>query len=280
MLPGFQAAIDRAMRLRNSLAVELILAVGVFGFGWLLWQEAMSLGTSTWYSSVDPAGGRLTLAGQWYVHVSVPISQFFLYRWYFRLFVWSLLLWRVSRLDLRLTPTHPDQAGGLGFLAGVPSAFALVILAQGALLSGSIGTRILFQGASLDAFRYEIAAFVILQLLVMLGPLAVFAPTLLALKRRGQREYGALAAHYTQEFHTKWISGAAPPGEPLVGSGDIQSLADMANSYAVVQGMRAVPFRRDAVIQVALAALVPLAPLVLTVVPAGEILKQLLGMLL
>jgi hypothetical protein len=31
---------------------------------------------------------------------------------------------------------------------------------------------------------------------------------------------------------------------------------------------------------VALAALVPLAPLVLTVVPAGEILKQLLSMLL
>ena len=94
--------------------------------------------------------------------MSVPISQFFLYRWYFRLFVWALLLWRVSRLDLQLLPTHPDQAGGLGFLAVVPSAFALVILAQGALLSGSIGTRILLQGATLDAFRYEIIAFVIL----------------------------------------------------------------------------------------------------------------------
>jgi hypothetical protein len=156
----------------------------------------------------------------------------------------------------------------------------LVILAQGALLSGSIGTRILLQGASLDAFRYEIAAFVIIQLLVVLGPLAVFSPTLLALKRRGRREYGALAARYTREFHAKWIGGAAPPGETLVGSADIQSLADLANSYAVVQGMRAIPCRRDTVIQVALAALVPLAPLVLTVVPAGEILKQLLGMLL
>jgi hypothetical protein len=240
----------------------------------------MSLGLSTWYASVDPAGGHLTLAGQWYVHVSVPISQFFLYRWYFRLFVWFLLLWRVSRLDLQLTPTHPDQAAGLGFLADVPSAFVLVILAQGALLSGSIGTRFLLQGATLAAFQYEIAAFVIIQLLLMLGPLVVFAPTLLALKRRGRREYGALAARYTREFHTKWIGGAAPPGEPLVGSGDIQSLADMANSYAVVQGMRAVPFGRGTIIQVALAALVPLAPLVLTVVPAGEILKQLLGMLL
>jgi hypothetical protein len=44
--------------------------------------------------------------------------------------------------------------------------------------------------------------------------------------------------------------------------------------------MRAVPFRRDTVIQVVIATLVPFAPLVLTVVPAGEILKKLLGMLL
>jgi hypothetical protein len=283
-LPGSERVADpqvgNIFRLRNSLTVELLLAVGVFGFGWLLWQEMMRLGTSTWYTIVDPAGWRLTLAGQWYVHVSIPLSQFLLYRWYFRLFVWFLLLWRVSRLDLQLTPTHPDQAGGLGFLAGGPIAFALLILAQSAFLSASIGNRILFQGASLDAFQYEIAAFVVLQILLMLGPLIVFAPTLLALKRRGRREYGVLAARYTREFHAKWIGGAAPPGEPLMGSADIQSLADLANSYQVVQGVRVVPFGRNTIIQVAMAALVPFVPLVLTVVPAAEILKRLLRMLL
>jgi hypothetical protein len=102
----------------------------------------------------------------------------------------------------------------------------------------------------------------------------------LALKRRGQREYGALASRYTQEFHEKWIGGSAPAGEPLVGSGDIQSLADLANSYDVVRGMRAVPFGRDAIVQLAVAALIPFAPLLLTVVPAEQILKSLLGMLL
>jgi hypothetical protein len=284
VLPGSERVADpqvgNIFRLRNSLTVELLLAVGVFGFGWLLWQEMMRLGTSTWYTIVDPAGWRLTLAGQWYVHVSIPLSQFLLYRWYFRLFVWFLLLWRVSRLDLQLTPTHPDQAGGLGFLAGGPIAFALLILAQSAFLSASIGNRILFQGASLDAFQYEIAAFVVLQILLMLGPLIVFAPTLLALKRRGRREYGVLAARYTREFHAKWIGGAAPPGEPLMGSADIQSLADLANSYQVVQGVRVVPFGRNTIIQVAMAALVPFVPLVLTVVPAAEILKRLLRMLL
>jgi hypothetical protein len=115
---------------------------------------------------------------------------------------------------------------------------------------------------------------------VVLGPLCVFAPTLLALKRQGWREYGALAARDTREFHEKWIGGGAPGDEPLAGSVDIQSLADLANSYEVVKGMRAVPFGRDAIVQVGVAAAVPLLPLALTVVPAEEILKKLLGMLL
>jgi len=280
VLPGFRAEIDRAMRLRNSLAVESILAVGVFGFGWMLWTETSSLTTSTWYTIVDPAGRHSTLAGRWYLHVSIPIFQFLFYRWYFRLFVWFLFLWRVSRLDLRLTPTHPDRAGGLGFLASAPLAFALVILAQAIVVSAVIAGHILFQGDTLQANRYVVAGFVILQLLIVLGPLCVFAPKLLALKRRGRREYGTLAARYTREFHEKWIGGAAPPDEPLLGSADIQSLADLANSYEVVRGIRAVPFGRDTILQVAVPALIPFAPLALTVVPAEEIIKKLLGMLL
>ena len=157
VLPRFRAAIDRTMRLRNSLAVESILAVSVFGFGWMVWTETSSLTASTWYAIVDPAGRHWTLAGRWYIHVSIPIFQFLFYRWTFRLFLWFLFLWRVSRLDLRLTPTHPDRAGGLGFLASAAIAFAPVILAQAIVVSAVIGGRIIFQGETLHANRYVIA---------------------------------------------------------------------------------------------------------------------------
>lgn len=280
LLPQFQAAMARALRLRNSRVAELALAGLVFGLGWMLFIEGASLSTSTWYAISDGAGRRLTVSGRWYMYVSIPIVQFLLLRWYFRLVIWGLFLWRVSRLDLRLRPTHPDRAGGLGFLSAGPVAFAPVILGQSAFLSALIAGRILFQGATLVSFQYEIAAFVIIQLALMLGPLCVFAPRLLALKRQGRLEYGALAARYTREFHEKWIGGSAPAEEPLVGSADIQSLADLANSYEVVRGMRPVPFGRDTIIQVAVPAVVPLLPLALTVVPAEEILKKLLGMLL
>jgi hypothetical protein len=279
-LPGFQAAIVSTMRVRNSLLVELAMVVFAFGFGWTIWQGGTGLAHSTWYAIVDGASTRLTAAGQWYEHVSIPMFQFLLYRWYFRLFVWFLFLRRVSKLRLRLMPTHPDRAAGLGFVGQGAYAFLPVIFAQSVVLSAVIGSRIIFQGKTLVSFQYEILAFAILQLMLVLGPPCVFARTLLDLKRQGRREYGVLAARYTTEFHEKWVEGGAPPGEPLLGSSDIQSLADLANSYSVVREMRPVPFGKDTLVQIVGAAAIPLLPLALSIVPADEIVKRLLGLLL
>ena len=279
-LAGFQAAITRAMRLRNSLLVELTMVVLVFGFGWTFWQGERGLTSSTWYAIVDGAQYRLTAAGRWYVFVSIPVFQFLLFRWYFRLFVWFLFLKRVARLPLRLTATHPDRAGGLGFLGAGVHAFVPVIVAQSVVLSAVIGSRILFHGKAVVDFKYEIAAFVVLQLLLVLGPPCVFFKRLLALKRQGRREYGVLAARYTSEFHEKWIDGKAPAGEPLLGSADIQSLADLANSYTIVNELKPAPLSKDTVVQVVGAVAVPLLPLALTIVPADQILKGMLGLLL
>ena len=72
-------------------------------------------------------------------------------------------------------------------------------------------------------------------LCLVFGPLLVFAPQLAQAKRTGLREYGTLAERYVREFDAKWLRGGAPAGEPLVGSADIQSLADLGNSFEVVR---------------------------------------------
>ena len=190
------------------------------------------------------------------------------------------VLRNVSRLPLRLIPTHPDRAGGLGFLGLAAHAFVPVILAQSVVLSAVVGSRIVFQGQTLVSFQYEIAALLLLQFLLVLGPPCVFMKTLLGLKRQGRQQYGVLAARYTAEFHSKWIEGTAPAGEPLIGSADIQSLADLANSYDVVSEMKPVPIGKDTIVSIVGAAIIPLLPLALTVVPADEIIKQLFTLLL
>jgi len=107
----------------------------------------------------------------------------------------------------------------------------------------------------------------------------LFAPKLAAAKRDGLREYGALAERYVRDFDTKWLRGGAPAGEPLLGSADIQSLADMGNSFEVIRTMRAAPIARQDIIRIVAATLAPVAPLGLTMMPLEDLLKMLIGII-
>jgi len=276
----FDAAIASAFRLRNSVLAEVLLIVFVYVVGILIvWRQYLALDAATWYATPSGQGSKLSLAGIWYGYVSLPIFQFLLCRWYFRLFIWMRFLWQVSRIELNLVPTHPDRVGGLGFLSNTVYAFAMLAVAHGTILAGPLANRIFFLGAALPAFKVEIAVMVIFMLSVVLGPLLVFAPQLAHAKRKGLREYGTLAERYVREFDTKWLRGGAPADEPLVGSGDIQSLADLGNSYEVVRTMRVAPVTKEAVVQLVVATLAPIAPLLLTMMPLEQLLKTLLGVL-
>ncbi len=278
--PRFEAAIASAVRLRNSVPAEVLLIALVYGSGVLIiWRQYMALAAATWYATPAAGGSTLSLAGVWYGYVSLPLFQFLLVRWYFRLVVWMRFLWQVSRIELRLMPTHPDRVGGLGFLSNTVYAFTPLAVAHGALLAGMIANRIFYLGATLPAFKVEIAVVLIFLLAVVLGPLLVFAPQLAQAKRTGTREYGTLAQRYVREFDAKWLRGGAPAEEPLVGSADIQSLADLANSFEVVRTMRLAPVTKEALLQLAVATLAPVVPLALTMMSLEELLKKLFGIL-
>lgn len=279
-LPQLQAIAGSAGRLRNSVLIEVLMIVMVFTAGHYLWSSQIALETATWFSTLVDGQQQLSPAGYWYAYVSIPVFQFMLFRWYFRIFIWARFLWQVSRLDLHLVPTHPDRAGGLGFLAGSVAAFVPLLLAQGVLLAGMIANRIFYEGATLLAFKPEVAAAVVFMLLLVLGPLSVFALQLATCKRQGLLEYGALASSYVCGFERKWLRDPPPQDEPLVGSGDIQSLNDLAGSFEIVEGMRLFPFGKTAVLQTAVVTLLPVLPLALTMISLEDMVKQLLGILL
>jgi hypothetical protein len=272
----FEAAVAAAQRLRNSVTAEIVLLAVVYVNGLFLWPQYGALHVGTWYAIPVDGGRQFTAAGWWFVYVSLPVFQFLLFRWYFRMFIWIRFLWHVSGCPLRLMPTHPDHVGGLGFLSGTVTAFAPLLAAHGTLLAGVIAGRIFFNGEALPDFKGELVVVVVFLLLLVLGPLLLFTPRLAAARRIGLREYGALAQRYVREFDDKWLRGGPAAGEPLIGSADIQSLADLNNAYEVIRGMRPVPFTRDAVLQLAVITLLPVAPLLLTMISLEELLKRLL----
>ena len=268
-LPKFQQAIDSTLRLRNSVVAELALVVLVYTVGVWVWSYQIALGTASWYAMPDGARVHPTPAGYWYFFVSLPIFQFILLRWYLRFFLWFWLLWRVSRLDLRLVPTHPDRTAGLSFLGRSANAFAPILFAQGAVLAGLLASQIAYAGQSLTDFKAQIIGFLAIFVVAVFIPLTVFIPHLVRAKRRGMAEFGSLATRYAQEFEQKWVRGA--PQEALLGSADLQSLADLGNSYSHVREMRFVPFDLKDVTRLAIVAAVPLLPLTLTVFAVEEL---------
>jgi len=272
--PKFHAIIEAAMRVRNSIPLELALIVFVYTVGHWIWLKEVALGTASWYAVVEGTSLHFTPPGYWFSFVSIPIFQVIFLRWFLRLGIWFWLLWRVSRLNLHLVPTHPDGAGGLGFVGGSSHAFGPVLFALGAVLAGILASRILYGGQNLLEFKWTIIGLLGFLVLVVLGPLTVFSPGLLECKRVGLREYGTLATSYVTDFDEKWLRGGAKD-EALLGAADIQSLADLGNSYAVVRQMRSVPFSLNDVKALVAATAAPLLPLLLTIMPLDELLERL-----
>jgi hypothetical protein len=208
------------------------------------------------------------------VLVSIPILQFLLLRWYFRLFIWFRFLWQVSRIDLNLISTHPDRCAGLAFLGKSSYAFGPVLFAQGAMLAGLLAGRVLYRGESLTSFKLQIGGFVVFFVVAILGPLVMFTPAMARAKRKGLADYGLLAERYVESFEQKWV--VQKPAEELLGSPDIQSLADLGNSYSVVREMRSIPFGLEDVTRLAAATAAPLLPLLLTIFSPEELIMRVI----
>ena len=279
-LPEFHAAVRSALRIRNSVAVEAMLLAVVYTIGLLTWRNEIALGAATWYASPEPANLHLTLAGYWYVFVSIPLFQFILIRWYMRIALWVRLLWRISRLNLRLTGAHPDRAGGIGFLGRTTYAFGPILFAQGTLLSGVIASRILYEGQSIVSFEMEAGGLLCAALLFIFGPLLMFTPQMERAQRKSSGEYGLLAHRYVFGFEEKWIRRGEPDMGELLGTEDISSLADLGIACSVVSDMRIVPFKLVDLGRLAATTAAPLLPLALTMFSLQELLSRLIKIML
>jgi hypothetical protein len=274
-LPRFHQAVESAFRLRNSIPLELSLLVVVYIFGLWFWNGRFAIQEATWYAM---PGGRwhLTPAGFWYVFISIPFVQFILLRWYVRLIIWYRFLWQVSRIPLNLIPTHPDRAGGLGFLGAISYAFSPVLFGQGAMLAGLIASRTLYHGEQLLSFKFQAGGFVVFFVFGIFGPLLMFTPQMARARRQGLADYGLFAQRYVEGFQNKWIAGYDTNSQELLGTGDIQSLADLGNSYAIVNEMRLVPFGIQDMSRLAAATAAPMVPLLLLVWSPEEVISRII----
>jgi hypothetical protein len=273
-LQALSAALQKAVRWRDTWVLEAAVAVIALSFIVEGPRQDFPSAVSTWRTTAD---GHLTPAGWWYSVASFPVFQFLLCRWLARILIWSQLLWRINCLDLQLIPTHPDLAGGLGAFGVAHVTLAPLSVGISTMLVATFAEQILYGGADVSRFVLPVVGAVCVIVLLIVAPLLIFTPRLIRLRQEGLLEYGTLAAGYVRAFDDKWIRHRMQQREPLLGSADVQSLADLANSFNVICSIRFVPISLAQVLVLVGAAALPSLPLALLVVPLDELVLKLVA---
>ena len=218
-----------------------------------------------------------SLAAWWHTLVSLPILLTLVLGWLWRLALWTRLLWLISRLDLRLVASHPDHCAGLGFLGHSARAFAIVGLALAAIAAGRSAHAVLAGGTLPTSHFYFNIGLMLVIMAMFVAPLLVFAPTLLNTWRRGMFEYGTLAERVGQAFERKWLN--AKVDETALDQADFSATTDLYSVTANVYSIRPVPIDLIDLIILAVALLLPFAPVTLLAFPLDVIWDHIKGLL-
>jgi len=275
----FTAILTSADRRSGSALAEVIILAVVLVWSGLTASFAVELAGSSWEGTVAAGEVTLSWAGEIARFISNPLFLFLVLRWIWRFLVWSVLLFRISRLPLELTPLHPDRTGGLGFLAIYPGIFSGLIFALSCVIASSILKDLSFSHHSSEAIWIVLLGWIMMCLFLFLGPMLVFVRPLYMLREQALLDYGRLAHQHHLAFHRKWIGEARNGGE-LIGSPEPSSVSDLNASVETVLRMRLFPVDRAAVVQLVIAAGVPMLAVVGSQVSFLELLKWVAGSIL
>jgi hypothetical protein len=222
------------------------------------------------------SSGRFGFGAFWFDWVMRPVFTVLLLAWLWRLVLAFVLCFRLSRLELVLVPTHPDGAGGLGFLENLPMAFSPVVLALATVLASRWAHDVVYHDVHVASLRLPMIAFGAVMLLVFLLPLLPWLRPLAAAKRRAELEYGALVAEHGRLVRRRWIEREIVGDEPILCAPEIGPVADTIPLYEAARKMRTLPVGRRSLIAILLPAAIPLVGVLAIEIPVKDLLLGLL----
>jgi hypothetical protein len=273
--PRLREVVRSVVRLRNATLPWVVMAGALIA--WL--AVAPTAGNEhelLWAAEGEAGTPRFGFGGWWLVFVARPVFIALLLAWLWRLALVCLLLGRIARLDLAIVQTHPDRAGGLGFLEGFPTAFSLVVLAVSAVVASHWAHQVVYHGVAVQSLFPSMAALVAIALVLFLAPLVLFAARFGPAKRRALLDYGALVGEHGRRVRRRWILGEKVADDGRLDAPELGPVADTLTLYEAVQKMRPIPIGRRAVVAIALPAVIPILVVLALQIPLKSLVLGLL----
>jgi hypothetical protein len=271
----FSANITSTIRLRDSrVAQAALMALVYLAMAYFAIAVVPNL-PATWRTRGVPGHRSLSLVGWWFILVSQPLYVYVMLHFVNRVGLWWRFLWKTSRLDLQLRPTHGDGAAGLAFMGLTLITFAPPVFAIAASVAGGVANLVLWTGVSVVGQKNVILAVVALMVALFLTPLLLFFGKLKEAKHEGLLEYGVLSGRQLAQFEQKWLDPHLAVDADVLGAVDFRTVNASNATVSRTHGMRLLPFHREELLVLGLAALLPFLPVAALEVPWKEILKEL-----
>jgi hypothetical protein len=248
-------------------AILLYILGHIFTWFWL-WGEITNQ-KETWHATVVCSNciEKLTYAGLWVGLISVPIMVYWHLRWIWKIGVWYWVLWKISRAKLQIHASHPDQFGGLGFLAHLQSRFGIILFTDSFVIAGTISYKLIIEGPPFDKINIleAIILYTVIAPLLFLLPLFFFNHQLSRKKREDLLKYSAVANYRAMQVDKDLIETIGNSNRiPIKESMD--ELSSLKTFYENANKMRTLPLDFQNLRRLFVSALSPMLGPIITLI--------------
>ena len=270
-MPQFEQAIASLERRGDSKIARIVIALLIYAFVGLAIRYAKPGLFPPWcYEKNDL--GQISAAGFWYIFVCLPMVIYLLAHWIWRQLVWTGFLQTISRMGLRLIPSHPDLMGGLSFVETSIRGYLPFGFAVGTIAAGAVANQMFRFQQPLAAFKNVPLVVIAIVVLVCSGPLFSLYSFLLRTRRQGIFEYGCLANRVGHQFEAKWLNREVD--DAALDAPDFSATIDLYSVVGNVRQMRVVPISLQSLVRLIAVTLAPALPVALVAVPFDVLIQS------
>ena len=272
-------AVTRALKRRDAGLAEFVCLLIAILLSFVMYARLIDSETSSWIVRVSSDRNSLTIAGWWCFIVSNPLFGFLLFRWLWRLCVWSILLRELASQEMRLVATHPDGRGGLAFIGLYPNTFAMFVFAISCVVGAAIAQEFITGDLSTTTYGIVMGGWLLIVLTVFNLPLLAFNKPLKKLKQKTYLAYSALATRHNRTAERDLLGTNISASEDAESQSEKET-KDPFKEFAASQKLSAYLVNKSALIPISAAALIPLVAAGATQLPVKELLKVMKRLLL
>lgn len=276
----FSKIIESKIRFLKSGWTDAVILVLCYAQTFTVYYyESINTSVLTWQVQHLNGEASFNFAGYWSIFISVPFILFLVYRWVLRIFVWWIILFKISRLDITLFPFHPDLNGGLGFLGYSLRYFSPIALAFSAIVAGNIADFMLIEGVKLVDLKLPLGGYLIFILVLFTSPLFFFTRKMLDESEKCVYENYDYANGVYRELRKKISKSFDQVSPNDLTLPDASTAADLSAVVDNALNMKFIPFKIKDLVPLLVMGTFPFLGIILIDIPLNELLAAVLTLI-